>query len=273
MLLVLWCTTQLGCSSIGRSHIYSPFGDESPSPQQSLWSRLMQRSPHAPLAVLPGPQLEMNTEVRRELAFLLKGRASFVQQALERRMQFEPVLYEIFRDQGLHPDLLNVALIESGFKLTAKSSAGASGPWQFMSQTARMYGLRVERGIDQRQDLVLSTLAAARHLRDLYAQFRDWNLVLAAYNAGPSAVERAMRKVKSNNFWTLARQRTLRDQTARYVPRFIAACLIVRRAEALSKEHETPPFEVVRNLSMEDFHVASLQGSENWTGARYPSVG
>lgn len=257
------------CAPLGHPSPLKDQQSDSSAPRGALaWQR-----GETSVQLFPPPALILNKEVRHELDFLLKGRGSFVRGALERRAEFEPVLREIFEDHGLHPDLLNLALIESGFRLDARSYAGAVGPWQFMKQTGRMYGLRAERDIDQRTDLVLSTIAAARHLKDLYVEFRDWNLVLAAYNAGPAAVERAMSKGRSNDFWVLARQKHFRTQTIRYVPRFIAACLIVRRAEELAQQKSLASHEVVRDFSVEDFNVAHLQRSENWPGSRYPSLG
>lgn len=146
------------------------------------------------------------------------------------------MLVEVFRDEGIPPELINVALIESGFKPDARSYAGAVGIWQFMKATARRYGLVVTRKEDQRRDPILATVAAARHLRDLYTQYEDWYLALAAYNAGSGSVDRAMLRARSSDFWELCRKKKLRVQTARYVPKIVAATIIVNHIMAPTQE-------------------------------------
>ena len=129
-----------------------------------------------------------------------------------------PMLASILRAHGLPPDLLGVAAVESGFNPAALSPKGARGLWQLMPETARRYGLAVEPGRDDRLDPVKSTHAAARYMNDLYAQFRDWPLTLAAYNAGEGRVERALERRGGNDFWTLRRHAALPNETLRYVP-------------------------------------------------------
>lgn len=181
---------------------------------------------------LPDLPIVVNSEVRRELGFLLRHNCAFIRGALQRRRDLYPTLSQILDDEGVSQTFLNVALIESGFKNDARSYAGAVGLWQFMRSTARLYGLRVSKKEDQRRDPILATIAAARHFRDLYRLYGDWHLALAAYNAGTGSVERAMRRAKSSDFWTIARRRALKTQTIRYVPRIIAASIIVRAIDS-----------------------------------------
>jgi len=122
-------------------------------------------------------------------------------------------------------------MIESGFDPLAASRAGAKGLWQFMAPTARRYGLRVDTWLDERLDPEKSTLAAARHLLDLYAVFGSWNLAQAAYNAGERTVLEAIRAMGTSDFWALARGRWLKDETKNYVPAIKAATLIAREPE------------------------------------------
>jgi membrane-bound lytic murein transglycosylase D len=109
-------------------------------------------------------------------------------------------------------------MIESGFDPFAVSRAGAKGIWQFMSQTARRYGLRVDQWVDERLDPVKSTVAAAAYLRDLHRQFGSWFLAQAAYNAGGGRVTRAIRLARSSDFWDLAQTNHLHDETKDFVP-------------------------------------------------------
>lgn len=127
----------------------------------------------------------------------------------------------IFRGQGVPVEMIYVGLVESGYRTDAVSSAGAVGPWQFMFETARRYGLRQWKGVDERRELEKSTRAAARYLRDLYELLGDWTLAIAGYNAGEYRVLRAMQESGGKDFWSL--RHLLPRETAEYVPRVLAA--------------------------------------------------
>jgi membrane-bound lytic murein transglycosylase D len=120
---------------------------------------------------------------------------------------------------GLPKELKYLAVIESRLKSGAVSWAGAVGPWQFMPGTARLFGLKVTKGRDERTDYVKSTHAAAKYLKSLYNEFGDWLLVIAAYNGGPGVVYNAMKKSKSKNFWDL--QYYLPAESRTHVKKFI----------------------------------------------------
>jgi soluble lytic murein transglycosylase-like protein len=124
----------------------------------------------------------------------------------------------IFAEEGVPRELLVVAEIESGFNPLALSPKGARGPWQLMPATAQRFGLRVNARTDERVHPERSTRAAARYLRELYAQFGDWLLALAAYNAGEQRVASAIERGGTRDFWELAQQRLLPAETRRYVP-------------------------------------------------------
>ncbi len=147
---------------------------------------------------------------------------------LNRSVRYLDMIRDVFRSHGLPEDLAFVAMIESGFNPAAVSRAGAKGLWQFMAATARRYGLRVDRWVDERFDPEKSTLAAARYLRDLHAQFGSWALAKAAYNAGEAKIGRAISTAGSSDFWALRRTRLLRQETRDFVPAIQAAILIGR---------------------------------------------
>lgn len=126
----------------------------------------------------------------------------------------------VFSHYGLPVELKYLAVIESELKATATSKVGAKGPWQLMPETAKVLGLKITRHYDERTNYRKSTRAAAIYLRDLYAMYGDWLLVLAAYNGGPRPVNYAIKKSGSRNFWKL--QRYLPAESRDHVKKFIA---------------------------------------------------
>lgn len=125
----------------------------------------------------------------------------------------------ILADHGLPTELKYLAVIESKLRTGAVSWAGAVGPWQFMAETARGYGLKVTRTRDDRKDYFKSTHAAAKYLKYLFNEFGDWLLVIAAYNGGPGVVYNAIKRSKSRNFWDL--QYYLPAESRNHVKKFI----------------------------------------------------
>jgi membrane-bound lytic murein transglycosylase D len=131
----------------------------------------------------------------------------------------------VLTQHGLPRELKYLAVIESHLKAGAVSWAGAVGPWQFMPATARRYGLVVSPQYDERTDYVKSTHAAARMLKDLYRQYEDWLLVIAAYNGGPGNVNSAIRRTGTRDFWTL--QHRLPNESKDHVKKFISTHYIM----------------------------------------------
>ena len=125
-------------------------------------------------------------------------------------------------------DLIYVAQAESGFHPYAVSRAGARGIWQFMGSRARAYSLHHDLWVDDRQDPEKSTRAAARHLKDLYNQFGDWYLAMAAYNSGPGRVQSAVKRTGYADFWELYRRNVLPRETRNYVPIIVAVAIMAK---------------------------------------------
>ncbi|MCP5464466.1 MAG: LysM peptidoglycan-binding domain-containing protein [Deltaproteobacteria bacterium] len=172
----------------------------------------------------------MNNQVRKWVkAFNGPLRKSF-RKWVYRIGRYGAVIEEILKEEGVPNDLIYLAMIESGFNLSAKSHASAVGPWQFIESTGNMYGLKKGTFIDDRQNLVTATRAAAKHLKDLHKIYGDWYLAFASYNAGPGKVNSAIRKAGSKDYWRIARPGTryLWSETQNYVPKILAALHIVK---------------------------------------------
>lgn len=126
---------------------------------------------------------------------------------------------------GQPQDLAYLPLIESGFNPVAYSYANASGIWQFIASTGKLYGLKKSFWADERRDPIKSTQAAAMYLKKLFGDFGHWDLALAAYNCGENGLARSIARSRSNDFWTLKR---IPNQTKNYVPFYLAALTIAK---------------------------------------------
>jgi len=188
-----------------------------------------------------------------------------LQDAFERSGQYRARIIAILEREGVPTDLAYLPLIESGFRTLAVSRAGAVGLWQFVPETGRRYGLRIDAYVDERRDPVRSTRAAARYLRDLHAQFRSWHLSLAAYNVGPARVARL---VARRGVWPSARlleENSLPLETRNYVSQFFAVVQIAHAPErhGFARSSQNPArYDVVRVRSSVSFRrLASLAGA------------
>ena len=140
-----------------------------------------------------------------------------------------PIFEEALERYGLPDELKYLSIVESGLRPNAISRANAVGLWQFVSSTGRMYGLQSDWYLDDRMDPYASSDAAARHLRDLYSMFGDWELALAAYNCGPGNVRKAIRRSGyQKHFWDIYNY--LPRETRSYVPQFVAVLYAVNYA-------------------------------------------
>ena len=169
-----------------------------------------------------------NRLVEKSINRFLNRERSFLQRGFDNMPYYIDLVEKIFENYELPHDLVYLPLIESAYSPRAFSRTGAAGIWQFMPGTGREYGLKINFWVDERRDPEKSTIAAARHLRDLYRVYNDWGLVLAAYNAGMGSVRRAVRKSKSRDIWRIITRRYLKRETLEYIPRFFAAVEIAR---------------------------------------------
>jgi len=162
-----------------------------------------------------------NEDVRRMIYFYGERRPQLISKVLALGDLYFPLFEEMLDRYQLPQELKYLAIVESALNPKAKSRAGAIGLWQFMPSTGRMYGLHSNSRIDDRMNPYKATEAACQHFVDLYQIYQDWNLVLAAYNAGPGNVNKAIKRSGgAKDFWTI--QQYLPRETRAYVPAFIA---------------------------------------------------
>jgi membrane-bound lytic murein transglycosylase D len=153
------------------------------------------------------------------------GKASF-QILLARSGKYMPMIAKVLNDEGLPEELGYLALLESQFIVNTTSRNGAVGLWQFVATTARQYGLRIDRWVDERRDPVKSTRAAAAYLKELHAYYGRWFLATAAYNAGPGTIDKALQQSGAKDFWSIKAKAKLSEETRNFVPKFVAIALI-----------------------------------------------
>jgi len=173
----------------------------------------------------------INNQVEMYLSLFQNGLRKQFERWLARSSTYLPMIQAHLEQAGLPKDLAYLAMIESGFNAKALSRSNAVGLWQFMRATGRQYDLTIDKYVDERRDPEKSTVAAVNYLADLYHEFNDWHLAVAAYNGGPGTIRNGLRKHKSDNFWDLAEKRHLCLETKRYVPKLIATLLIAKEPE------------------------------------------
>jgi membrane-bound lytic murein transglycosylase D len=168
--------------------------------------------------------------------FSTRGRGT-IERALVRSGRYDDMIRNTLKEEGVPQDLIFLAQAESGFHPLALSRAGARGIWQFMASRAKGYGLERDWWLDERQDPEKSTRAAARHLKDLYNQFGDWYLAMAAYNSGPGTVQSAVKRTGYADFWELYRRNVLPKETRNYVPIIVAVTIMAKNPEQYGLDH------------------------------------
>ena len=173
----------------------------------------------------------VNDNVLRLLNYYQTRGRKIMEDGIKRSGQYMPLFRQIFQEEGVPQSMIYMAHVESNFKPSAYSRAGARGIWQFMVGTGRVYGLKRDWWIDERADIVRSTRAAARHLKDLYEELSDWNLVMASYNAGIRRIQRNQQRYGPIDYWTMVKRRLLPRETRNFVPSILAAMIVYQNPE------------------------------------------
>src|SRR5579872_4117227 len=171
--------------------------------------------------------------------FSTRGRAT-LEHGLTLSGRYRDLIENVLKEEGVPQDLIYLAQAESGFHPYAVSRVGARGIWQFMGSRAKGYGLHHDLWVDDRQDPEKSTRAAAHHLRDLYNQFGDWYLAMAAYNSGPGTVQSAVKRTGYADFWELYRRNVLPKETRNYVPIIVATAIMAKNPSQYGLQNVIP---------------------------------
>jgi len=203
--------------------------------------RIKQQAQQELKAVKSDVPLVSNDYVDGVLTYLQNQGRSYVTTALKRMGLYQALISDTLRKEGLPQDLIYLAALESAFNPYALSKEGARGIWQFMIGTGMLYGLKKDRWVDEREDPVKSTQAAARHLKELYQTFGDWSLAMAAYDSGPLTVQAAVERTGYADYWTLRRLHALPTETEDYVPIFMATLMIAKDPKAYGFDVQPDP--------------------------------
>ena len=226
----------------GKARKYIPSHPDSQSYRERL------RSMHS---VIP---LSYNPMVQECIDMYVNKRSGLLSSMLAKSAYYFPIIEEQLEHAGLPLELKYLAIVESALNPTAVSRMGATGLWQFMLRTGKLYGLTIDSLIDERRDPVKSTQAACRYFKDMYDIYGDWILVIAAYNCGPGNINKAIRKAGgSTDFWEIFP--FLPRETRSYVPFFIAAFYAMEH----HKDHNIRPDMIRVPLATDTVHINSRQ--------------
>jgi membrane-bound lytic murein transglycosylase D len=208
--------------------------------------------------------LEENKDVNDEITSFQNRERKQFEEAYARSGLYRAMIIEEMKKEGLPEELSWLPMIESWYKIRALSKARALGLWQFISSTGYRFGLKRDRWVDERMDPVKSTQAAVKYLLELHSFFGDWTTALAAYNCGEIRVQNVIRTQRIDyldNFWDLYRQ--LPQETSRFVPRFIAALLIINNPEKYGFDlpQPDPPLQFETVTISHPFKLSALAAS------------
>jgi membrane-bound lytic murein transglycosylase D len=192
---------------------------------------------HATNSALP---LVMNDAVLSYINYFQgRGRTTIIA-GFQRAGRYKSMIQKVLAEEGVPGELIYLAQAESGFLPRAVSSAAAGGMWQFIQSRGNEYGLGQTAFADERYDPEKATRAAARHLHDLYNEFGDWYLAIAAYNCGPGGIERAIERTGYADFWELRSRGAIPAETTNYVPIILAMTIMGKNAKEYGLDSVSP---------------------------------
>jgi len=197
--------------------------------------------------------IEMQPLVAQYIQFFRGPGRKWFRKWMSRSTRYIPAMEPILESHGIPKDTVFLAMIESGFSAQAYSWAKASGPWQFIPTTGRLYGLKQDFWVDERRDPMKSTRAAARYLRRLHEDLGGWYLAWAAYNAGGGRLSRMIQRRGTSDFWQLSDGKGLAKETKHYVPKLIACALIAKHPKAFGFVDEE--FEYLLPLETDEVNL------------------
>lgn len=225
----------------------------------TLKARLQRLNAKTPFNVEYNPSLE--NVIKR----YLKYRRSTMDRLIGLSHFYFPMFEQTFDAYNIPLEMKYLAIVESALKPNAKSPVGATGLWQFMFATGKEYKLDVNSYVDDRTDPIKSTTAAAQYLSRLYKIYGDWDLALASYNSGPGNVNKAIRRSGGyKNYWNIRPH--LPQETAGYVPAFLATMYIFEFSEAHGFKPERPPFHLIKTDTVHVKQMISLDHVAETTG-------
>ncbi len=199
------------------------------------------------------PTIQLQSSVKTFVDVYLKEHDELLEKIEQRNAASFKLIRKILVKHGVPAEMIYLAIVESKLKNTATSGAGAAGVWQLMPVTAQILGLKVNAQTDQRRNIYHSTAAAADYLNELYEQFDDWLLVVAAYNCGAGNVYKAIKLSGSRDFWKL--QRFLPKESRDHVKRFIATHFYYEEKGSLvtlTKAERTAYFATQKDIATPD---------------------
>ncbi|MGY5352058.1 transglycosylase SLT domain-containing protein [Wenyingzhuangia sp. IMCC45533] len=209
--------------------------------------------------------IEYNIEMERIIKSYLKYRKKYYPKMMARAEYYFPFFEEQLAKYEIPLEIKYLAIVESALKPRAKSRVGATGLWQFMYQTGKLYNLKVSSYVDERQDPVKSTQAACQYLEKLYHSFNDWDLALAAYNSGPGNVSKAIRRSGNHtNYWNI--RPFLPKETSDYLPAFYATMYIFEYAKEHGIEKEAPQIHSFLTDSIQVKQLLTFQQVNDMVG-------
>ena len=196
--------------------------------------------------------IRFNDRVMQEIYYMTTSARAFITRSLSRKTAYDSLIYTKLAQHGMPRDLIYLALVESGFNVKAYSRAKAAGMWQFIPETGIRYGLELDFWVDMRRNPELATEAALTYLSELYNEFGDWLLSMAAYNCGEGRIRRLIREKHADptwgdrpvTYWDLQ----LPQETMHYVPRILAAMVIGHFPEQYDvsiTKRQLPPYDTV----------------------------